>query len=314
MRAGLVALLLAAAGVSGAQARDALSVLDSCLAKLDRAVDSDYARIVARCPDLEPGLSQSEWAPWLPRDWNRSGPDNKLSVDGLAELRTLLVRAAATAAVERAPRVAQVAPLLARLTEADAPRGGWWARFKQWLREVLQPAPEHADRGWLRRLLGDLGESQAVIDAIGWGSLAVVVALAFAVVLNELRVAGLLRRRRGGPGRALARSARPQDLTLRDLDQAAPAQQPQLLLELVTARLGEQERLPPARALTLQELLHAARLPQESDREHLRTLTSVCERLRFSGNEVAPPLLAAALTHGRELLAGLQTSAAQGVG
>src|SRR5579862_653547 len=173
MRARLAALLLAATAVSGAQARDALSALDTCVARLDRGVDNNFARIMTRCPDLEPSLRQSEWAPWLPRDWNHSGTDNSLSIDGLLELRTLLARAA-TPAGARAPRIAQVAPLLARLTEADAPRGGWWARFKQWLHQVLQPGPEQTDRGWLRRLLGDLGESQTIINAIGWGSLAVV--------------------------------------------------------------------------------------------------------------------------------------------
>jgi len=121
-----------------------------------------YQRIAARCPDLAPSLAQSEWAAWLPRDWNR--PDSLLSADGLTELRTLLTRAPASAPDGRAPRVARVAAVLATLTQPDQPRGGWWARFRQWLREALTPPPQRADQGWLRRMIGDIGLSQAVLE------------------------------------------------------------------------------------------------------------------------------------------------------
>src|SRR5260370_7294443 len=83
---------------------------------------------------------QSPWAAWLPRDWNQ--PGNLLSADGLTELRTLLTRQALTAPDGRAPRVAQVAAVLATLTQPDQPRGGWWARFRQWLRQALTPPPD----------------------------------------------------------------------------------------------------------------------------------------------------------------------------
>ena len=84
----LLALLLAAAGLPGAQARDALGAIDACLRQLDRNLDVGYQHIAARCPDLAPSLAQSEWAAWLPRDWNRQ--ESLLSADGLTELRTLL--------------------------------------------------------------------------------------------------------------------------------------------------------------------------------------------------------------------------------
>jgi hypothetical protein len=300
----LLALLLAAAGLPGAQARDALSAIDACLRQLDRSLDVGYQHIAARCPDLAPSLAQSEWAAWLPRDWKR--PDNLLSADGLVELRGLLAGAPAAAAGAREPRAAQVAAVLARITQADAPRGGRWARFKQWLREVLAPRPERADQGWVRRLFADLGVSQAVLEGVAWGALALVVALAGAVLVNELRVAGLLKgwKRRAARGRV--GPARPAARTLLEVERASPSQQPQLLLQLVTARLGEQDRLPAARALTVRELTRAAQLPQESDREHLKELAAVCERVRFSDRETAPHVLTAAVAHGRELLAALE--------
>jgi len=162
----LLALVLAAAGLPGASAREALGAIDACLAQLDRGLDMGYQRIAARCPDLAPSLMQSPWAAWLPRDWNQ--PQNLLSADGLMELRTLLTREPAFAPEGRAPRVARVAAVLAMLTQADRPRGGWWARFRQWLREALTQPPQRADPGWLRRMIADLGLSQAVLEGIVW--------------------------------------------------------------------------------------------------------------------------------------------------
>ena len=300
----LLALVLAAAGLPSATAREALGAIDACLAQLDRGLDVGYQRIAARCPDLAPSLMQSQWAAWLPRDWNQ--PQNLLSADGLMELRTLLTREPASAPEGRAPRVARVAAVLATLTQPDQPRGGWWARFRQWLREALTPPPQRADQGWLRRMIGDIGLSQAVLEGIVWGALLLVIALAGAVVVNELRVAGLLKRGQRAPGSARAAARLPAAVTFQDLEHASPFRQPTLLLELITTRLAEQDRLPPARALTVHELTRAARLAEESDRERLRELATACERVRFSDTEPAPQTLAAALARGRELLATLE--------
>jgi uncharacterized protein DUF4129 len=308
----LLALVLAAAGLPGAKAHDALGAIDACLAQLDRVLDVGYQRIAARCPDLTPSLMQSQWAAWLPRDWNQ--PENLLSAGGLTELRTLLTREPASASEGRAPRVARVAAVLAMLTQPDRPRGGWWARFRQWLREALTPPPQRADTGWLRRMIADSGLSQAVLDGIVWGALVLVIALAGAVVMNELRVAGVLAGWRAAPRGARTAPGRAAAVTLQDLEHASLFRQPTLLLELITARLGEQDRLPPARALTVHELTRAARLPEESDRERLRELAAACERVRFSGREPAREALAAALARGRELLAALDAPVGQAQG
>src|SRR5256886_3980307 len=183
----LLALVLAAAGLPGATARDALGAIDACLAQLDRGLDVGYQRIAARCPDLTPSLMQSQWAAWLPRDWNQ--PENLLSAEGLTELRTLLTREPASAPPGRAPRVARVAAVLATL-QPDRPRAGWWARLRQWLREALAPPPQRADPGWLRRMVADSGVSQAGLEGIGWGALVLVMLLAGGGVGGEVRGAG----------------------------------------------------------------------------------------------------------------------------
>jgi hypothetical protein len=311
----LLGLLLTVAAAQCVAARDAVTtrdaraVIDSCIRQLDPGLDVGFARIAERCPDLAPALSASPWAPWLPADWHR--PGNELTAAGLGELRILLTRQPAHAAVH-APRIAQVAAVLAGLEEHDGARHGWWARFKEWLREVFAPRPGNPGDGWLRHLLGGLTVSRTLLDATVLGALAVVVALAAVIVVNELRVAGVLgrartrvagvRRRRGGA---------PAALTLRELEEASPAEQPRLLLELIVTRLSAQERLPPARALTVHELARAARLADEGDRARLEALAVACERLRFSASEVPPPMLAAALARGRELLGSLALPRAQ---
>jgi hypothetical protein len=245
-------------------------------------------------------------APWLPPDWNK--PNNELSAAGLRELRTLLTRAAPAATV-RPPRVAQLAAVLAGLAVSERREQGWWARFKQWLREVLERRQADEDSPWWRRWLGSLNLPQRVLDLVAAGAMAVVIALALAVLVNEMRVAGVTlgRRTRGAP---LARAAAHARRTLEDLERASPAEQPRLLLELLVARLREQDRLPPPRALTLYELTRAARLTS-GERERLSVLTAVCERLRFAAQQPSPPSLAAALAGGRELLGTLASPAPQ---
>lgn len=303
----LLALLLMAAAAAGAQPRDALQALDDCLGRLDTELDVDYAHIAARCPDLTPALTASRWAPWLPADWRR--PDNQLSAAGLTELRTLLARAAQPATARPSPpRTERVAAVLAAVTRNNEARDSWWMQFKDWLRRILAPRGP-GDQGWLARWLARIRLSAAASELIVWAALALVVALAAGIVINELRVA--VRGRAPGT-RALAGEGRRGVplLTLEQIDRAAPGRQPALLLELIAQRLADQGRLPPARALTARELGRRARLPDEVGRGRLAELVTVCERLRFSAEEVGVQSLAAALRSGRQLLVMLDAAPA----
>jgi hypothetical protein len=301
----VLALLLVAAGAPVAQTRDALGALDACIGELDRGLDIGYARISARCPDLTPSLLASAWAAWLPADWNK--PDNQLSAQGLSELRDLLARESAPAAARRELHAERVGAVLARVTAAQPPPAGWWSRFKHWLRELLTPRPPE-ERGW-RGLFGDTHLAQGLKEAIVWSSLALVIALAVAVVLNELRLAGLLRTRQRVAHAASTADAGRVGLTLAEIERASPGAQPALLLDFIATRLAEQDRLPPARAFTAQEVARRARLADEADRVRLAELAAVCERVRFSGRDVAPQTVAAAVARGRELLTRLASAA-----
>ena len=188
-----------------------------------------------------------------------------------------------------------------------------WARFKQWLRELLTPQARE-EGGWWRRVFGDVQLERAVLRAIVWGSLALMVALAVAVVLNELRVAGWLRPRARRRRAQVTADAARLPLTLGDIENASPAAQPALLLEFIANRLAEQDRLPPARAFTVREVARRARLRDDAERARLAELAGVCERVRFSAGELAPQIVAAGMARGRELLAALQSPPATTTG
>jgi hypothetical protein len=303
----LLALALAAALLPCAQAHDALEAIDDCVARLDTELDVGYARIAARCPDLTAALGESSFAAWLPADWKR--PDNQLSAAGLSELRAQLARESGHRDNRRpALRTERVATVLAAVTQAAKGSVGWWQRFKDWVRRILTTRAQ-TDSGWLRRWLADIELSRATTQLITWTAFALVVALAVGIVINELRIAGVLRSRTARShvrGAAFSRGG--SATSLEEIERAAPERQPALLLELIAARLAALQRLPPARALTGRELERQARLPEESGRARLAELVSVCERVRFSGATVSSASLAAAVRDGRALLSALATA------
>jgi len=298
MRGALLACLLLT-DTAAAAVHDAPAALSACISALE-PTDVGYERVAARCPDLAPILAASPAAEWLPHDWNQKG--NELSAGGLADLRTLLLRyGTAAAPLAHPPRVERVGGILATLAAAHESRAGWWEHFKHWLRGILRRRDQAPQSDWLQRLLGE----GSIPDAVVWATLGLVVLLAGGIVANELRLAGVLRAPRRRARSAAATAAAPGP-GLQELEQAEPLQQPRLLLELIAAQLARQQRLPPARALTVREMVRAAQLPDAQDRACLDALGGACERVRYADGAIPAQALAAALAQGRALLAALQ--------
>lgn len=305
MRAALLALLFLTPEFALAAPGGPLAEIDACVDRLDPGLDVGFERIAERCPRLAATLKDSSYGVWLPRDWDRRG--NQLSRAGLRDLKTLLLREDARTTAPQLS-VAAVPSILATLATVDEPRT-LWQRFKGWLHRLLNPPPQQSQQSWLQRLFAQLQISASVWRSISWVSLALVVALAVAVIVNELRAAGVWNRRTS-PTRAtqLARGA--QLATLAEIAHAEPSEQPRLLLEIIATRLTAQARLPQPRSLTVRELTSAARLPDPLDRARLSDLAGACEQLRYSDRALAPSVLAGALTAGRELLAALEAVSA----
>jgi hypothetical protein len=300
----LAGFLFLLAGVTAAHAHELLDRLDACIGRLDQDLDVGYERIAARCPELPSALAHSAWAPWLPSDWNQ--PRNQLSADGLVELRTLLARSLKVSVPVHAPRAQTAAAVLARISQAEDPRRGWWQRFKAWLRALTTGSEADPDSlaGWL----GPLDFSHGAARVVAWLAIVLVVALALAILVNELRIAGVFTVRRSAPRGRVHLAGDQADPELIELERRDPREQPALLLELITDRLTEQGRLPPARALTTRELLRGARLADESERSWLSELATACEQLRFSTHDFAAASIASAIVAGRRVLARLEVS------
>ncbi len=275
--------------------------MDGCIKRLDPQTDIGYERIDARCPDLMQRLDASSWSAWLPRDWKAAS--NDLSPSSLRELHALVTRELAVRPASRTPDPVRLTGILAALGATEPEQRGVWGPFTRWLREALERSDPSADGIWLDRVT--VTPSQVVIELICYVCLAIVVVLALAVIVNELRMAGVFAARRRPAGAVAPFSANsPADWSA---IQTAPARErPRLLLELIAARLTELRRLPAAGGLTIRELLQTARFAQNEDRTLLADVALAAERVRFSAEPVPDATLHAVVERGRRLLEHLQ--------
>lgn len=285
-----------------------LPEVDSCLSRLDPQLDIGYDRIAARCPELAKKLDHGSWAPWLPRGWKE--PGNDLSAGGLKELLESVNRESAAVASQRAPDVGHLQVALNALTASSSE--GWWARLKSWLRSILERRQQPTDESWFSQMVSKVGVPQSLRQAIAYAALAAVVLLAGAIVVNELRAAGVLPKRGAlARKRRAVSDTRTREVQWRDIDRAPLADKPRLLLELIVRRLSDRGYLPPAGALTVRELTNVVRLPEPDDRTRLADVALAAERVRYAAREPQSSNLDESIARGRELLDRLDASAAR---
>jgi len=294
-------LLLALAAAPAHAQRNPLETIDSCVARLDPALDVGYARIAARCPGLARALEQSGWAQWLPRGWKEA--HNDLSAEGLEELRALVTRELEPPAQRQMPRVERLNGVLAGLEPALREQGGAWGRFRAWLRVVIERNKQSDPSSWLDKMIQSNGRSQTFIDLLTYSALAAMLLLTGIIVWNEIRATALLKRTpRAAALNMTPETAQRMGVTWRDVEQAATIEKPRLVLELVIAKLIELRRIPPAGALTVRELTRAVELTDAADRERLTDIVLTAERTRFAATVPPAEKIDAAVRDGRELL------------
>ncbi len=285
----------------------ARTAIDACTPRLDPQVDVGYERIAARCPDLARALEQSGIAQWLPRGWKESR--NNLSAGSLAELRAVAEREMATRAIARTPRVERLNEVLASLGDKRMQGNGAWSRFKKWLRDLMERRERPEGENWFEHMVARMGISDALVEVITYVALGAMVVLAFIVVLNEAKAAGLLRRRsRGGAGESeleMPEARAPPGIG--EIERAPLTERPRMLLELICARLTALRRLPPASALTVRELTRSVELRSAQDQERLADLALTAERARYAESGVPAAALESAFERGRELLKSVET-------
>ena len=284
--------------------------LETCLRKLDPQTDIGYERIVTRCPELPRRLADSGWSAWMPRDWQ--SPGNDLSAASLRELRASVTRELATRTVIPQLSVDTLRPILAELGEQDRKRESPWHRFQAWLRDLLDQRDNESSDGWVARSLSRLAQSDGLARVISWLCLAFVVVIAIGVVLNELRIAGVLRRVRSArSGRNIRDVHEPEPRVLQwsDVQGARIEDRPRLLLELIVSRLVTEGKLPPADGLTVRELVRSAALGNGPDGELLLEVALAAERIRYSAEQASADSILQLMERGRLLLGSTEARA-----
>ncbi len=164
--------------------------LDRCLRALDGTAEPlpPYRRLILEevCPGLARAVAE------LPAAGSLSQPlDQQTTPNQLQDLRALLVTyRSPPASVERFD-FAALPELLARtLAVEPTPPVSWWQRFKDWLTKKLRGSGK-SDYRWLTEFLKSLDPPEWLADLILRASIAVILLLALAVVVNELRAANL---------------------------------------------------------------------------------------------------------------------------
>jgi hypothetical protein len=285
-----------------------ISLLDACAARLDRDVDVGFDRIAARCPELPGALARSGFDRWLPDGWRDAR--NDLSAGGLEELRLLLEREIAPRQAGRTPDVGRLHEILTEIGPSAAARGGLLDRIRNWLRKIGTQNAEPEGPGWFSRTVSRIGLPQTLVRLVTYASLAVLIVLAALILANEVRASGVLRRR-ARVGREAAgglREAMRRPLSMQDIERAAPAARPGLLLELILERLGRLRAIDSARSRTVRELNALVSAARHEDRRLLFELASTAERVRYGGAAASAVDVTGALDAGRTLLERIEAT------
>lgn len=304
MRAALFGLviLLAVPADAGAGPREVVTECTGHVAEDTTGLEA----LEQACPRLADALEALGVRPLI-----TAASRKTLGRDGL-ERAVALVRG--RPAAPAGPRIEALAPILKTLA-APAPPTSWWDRFKQWLRERLgRPADASFKMpAWLKAWLDGLTPSQAFVEVLLVASLIAVIAGAVAIVVNELRAAGLVRRRpRAAGGTRPAPTEIRAAVSLADVEAAPMSERAALLFRLLLAVLADAGRVRAARARTHRELCGEVLLPDAGERGRFARLAGAAEAQLFGPAPLPAAELEPALADGTALYVAIRTVAAGG--
>ncbi|MBS0375647.1 MAG: hypothetical protein JSR73_13800 [Proteobacteria bacterium] len=287
---GTLLALCLAASIAAAGPREFVA---DCAAKLPPDAHGLDA-LEERCPGLRATLEEAGLAALL-------SERTRDSLDAIS-LRPALELMAPGAGAGPGPDPARLPAVLARLHEAaDSP--GLWARFKDWVRRLLDSRDAAKPSSWWIRWLDRVNPSAAVVRGLYYALIVLVVAGAATLVVGELRATGALAGRRWRPGwraRPEATGTGADAGPLATLRTATAADRPRLLLALLVDALTAAGRLRGGAALTPRELARSAAFTA-GERERFAGLAAVAEREAFAGVPVAAAESDRAVADGIEL-------------
>jgi hypothetical protein len=296
-------------------ARDvrALAELERCAQSLDPILDFGVERIAKRCPSLIASIEGASWSALLPPEWQNSG--DALTRDGLLALARLIDERAKAAPLGRAPDPADVAKVIAELGSDTNLEASRWDRFKRWLNRLFERREAEEDEGLFRRVFGDVEVSEAVSRALSYTSYLLLIGFALYVVINELRVAGVLRRdRRAHGAHSSAHLGNDGAIDLDAIATAPLAERPGLLVRYVAQQLGLRSGAEGMGAKTSQELQREWRAAGGDPKRAFAVLTDAADRVRYGRAAPSPEELEAAALAGAESIRALDALPSRPIG
>lgn len=300
------AAAVATIGAAPASAQSLPPGVEECFAQIrqqEPAEDNAEARLLGDvCPELAAAINDGPWGEALSEVWA-----DELSPNAFLELTELVsvYERPATGDVALHPESLDESLAALKLKKPLAELT-IWERIQRWYDEQFGARGANA-RGWLDKWLAHLSPSERVVRYLVVVLGIVLVAATVVVVVNELRVAGLLA---GGVLRKYAPldpSARePADARPRDLDdvvRAPLARRPALLLALVLERLRARGRAPLRDSLTHRELLRAAADFSPEQSAAFAAVVGAAERVTFGDWRPEEREVDGIVANGRTLLA-----------
>jgi hypothetical protein len=276
---------------AGQDERSALDVIDDCSGS---AHEDTYGLtdLESECPGLTRALEEARYLPLL-----SAAVRDQLDVSQLSDLLTVDDWYHQQEA--RDIDVGTLGPVLDSLRAQEPERPvGWWQRFMRWLRALLERRQGDPDN-WLSRWLDDLDVSEAIARTILIAAMVLLIGVAIAVLLNELRVAGILRQRpvvRDPAVDVAASGVASGDVT--NLDALSADRKAPLLLRMLVATLVRSGRLRTERSLTYRELCTRATFDDTQQLDCFRRVAALAERTVYGNDEVSAeevePVVAAA--------------------
>ena len=297
MRCRVLLVLLAIAPASWCQAAgqdksSALDVIERCSDSADEETIGLTA-LEEECPGVTQALQLSGYLPLL-----STALRDEMDVYDLSDLLLVDSWYEDAAPAARNIDVGTLGPILGSLRSQEPERPlGRFERFKRWLRAMLEQQGGRSDN-WLSRWLEEVRISKAVETGILYSSVALILGLTILVILNELRVAGVFRKRRKPEADPMAGSAMAAADDAEDFDSLTADRKASVLLRMLVTTLVKSGRLSTQRSLTHRELCVRARFDDARQRESFQRVAALAERTVYGGSAVSTeeiePIAAAA--------------------
>lgn len=292
--------------------------VDECLVRIDEQRRAEPSQVVGAataeptgpmllgdvCPDLAGAINEGAWGEAL---IDIRAED--LSTNAFEELARLVARYEEPPALAAQPLSTESldAALAALALREPDQELSFWDRIQQWYDEHFGARETSAGR-WIEDWLGHLSLPERFVRYLLIALGAALVIATIAIVVNELRIAGVLA---GGALRKyspLAERAAEDDTRLLDFDDIARApvvRRPALLLLLVLDRLKARAAASLRDSLTHRELVSAAGDLSADQSDALRTVARAAERATFGDWRPAERDVDDVVARGRVLVTSL---------